>query len=249
MTELLIIHDLTVRYGAVTALRGVSLTLEAHALTAVVGPNGAGKSTLLLTIAGVLRPASGTVSYQGSLLTGAPEDRLRRGIALVPERRHIFGSLTVEENLRLGALSRGDTAGAKTDTAELLERFPILKDKFKALAAQMSGGEQQQLAIARSLLSSPNLLLVDEPSLGLAPRLVAQTLDFIAGLRSRGVTVLLVEQNARQALAASDYAYLLRSGEIGAIEPEHLAAGEAFDLYFGVAAPGRTQQLHEGHQP
>jgi branched-chain amino acid transport system ATP-binding protein len=236
--------DLHVRYGAINALRGATLSVERGELVAVVGPNGAGKSTLLMTIAGAVSSARGEIRFLGREIgRSSPEERVRQGIALVPERRRIFTSLTVAENLRIGMSARRDRAGAIRQRDELLTMFPILGERYASPAGQLSGGEQQQLAIARSLLTKPELLLVDEPSLGLAPRLVAQVLGTLVELRDQGTTILLVEQNALKALAVANRAYVLNRGEIR----EHRATSESgtaaslFDTYFGLPASPRPE--------
>ena len=212
--------DLHVSYGRVPALRGVSLKVRRGEMVGVVGPNGAGKSTLLLTIAGVLRPGQGSVQFDGEALARqAPEDIVRKGISLVPERRHIFAQLTVEENLRVAAATRTEKQDIARDIRELYERFPILAERRASRGGNLSGGQQQQLAIARALLTRPQLLLVDEPSLGLAPILVERVFDALAALRDEGVSILLVEQNALATIEMSDRVYVLRRGEI-ALEGE-----------------------------
>jgi len=218
--ELLSVADLHVSYGRVPALRGVSLKVRRGEMVGVVGPNGAGKSTLLLTIAGVLRPGQGSVQFDGEALARqAPEDIVRKGISLVPERRHIFAQLTVEENLRVAAATRTEKQDIARDIRELYERFPILAERRASRGGNLSGGQQQQLAIARALLTRPQLLLVDEPSLGLAPILVERVFDALAALRDEGVSILLVEQNALATIEMSDRVYVLRRGEI-ALEGE-----------------------------
>ena len=218
--ELLSVTDLHVSYGRVPALRGVSLKVRRGEMVGVVGPNGAGKSTLLLTIAGVLRPVQGSVQFDGGPLERqAPEDIVRMGISLVPERRHIFAQLTVEENLRVAAATRTEKQETARDLQELYERFPILGERRASRGGNLSGGQQQQLAIARALLTRPQLLLVDEPSLGLAPILVERVFDALAALRDEGVSILLVEQNALATIEMSDRVYVLRRGEI-ALEGE-----------------------------
>ena len=217
---LLSVTDLHVSYGRVPALRGVSLTVRRGEMVGVVGPNGAGKSTLLLTIAGVLRPIQGGVQLgDESLARRAPEDIVRKGVSLVPERRHIFAQLTVEENLRVAAATRTEMLQTRRDLEELYERFPILGERRSSRGGNLSGGQQQQLAIARALLTRPQLLLVDEPSLGLAPILVERVFDALAALRDEGVSILLVEQNALATIEMSDRIYVLRRGEI-ALEGE-----------------------------
>jgi branched-chain amino acid transport system ATP-binding protein len=214
---MLAIDDLTVRYGAVEAVRGVSLGVERGEIVAVLGPNGAGKTTVLSTVMGLVRPAGGTVRFKGEDITGMDTELVvRRGLGLVPERRRIFKNLTVRENLRLGAAARQGKTTADQDLAELLELFPILRERMQQLAGFLSGGEAQQLAIARAVIGAPELLLLDEPSLGLAPKLVEGLFTLVAHLRERGLTILLVEQNAYQALEIADRAYVLRSGQIEA---------------------------------
>jgi branched-chain amino acid transport system ATP-binding protein len=207
------VSSLTVRYGAVTALRDVSMEVRRGEIVGVLGPNGAGKSTLMRTLAGVHKPASGTVLFEGRpVVGGAPERVARVGLRLVPEGRRIFGPLTVEENLRLGSDRRG--AALKDDLESVYDRFVILGERRTQAAGTLSGGEQQQLAIARALMAHPRVILYDEPSLGLAPRIVDQIMTLIAQLRDDGVTSVLVEQNARLALGLSDRAYVLAAGSV-----------------------------------
>jgi branched-chain amino acid transport system ATP-binding protein len=209
------IADLRVTYGRVPALHGISLEVAEDEVVAMVGPNGAGKTTTLSAIFGLVAPAGGTIEFEGeSLLGQRPEKILRRGIALVPEGRHIFGSLTVGENLQLGTTARRDRARAASDLENALDRFPVLKSYYGTSAGNLSGGEQQQLAIARALLSRPRLLLLDEPSLGLAPVVIDVVFDVLAELRTEGVTILLVEQNAARAVEFADRAYILRTGRV-----------------------------------
>jgi len=212
MLELKNIHA---RYGAITALRGVSISVRQGELVALLGVNGAGKSTTLGCIAGVLRPWKGDILFQGNSALGkSPEQIARLGISLVPEGRDIFPSLTVEENLRLGAFTRSEKTEYTRNLGEVFELFPVLKERLGQPGGTLSGGEQQQLAIARALMSSPRLLMLDEPSLGLAPALVDQIFDLIARLHQRGVTILLVEQNAERSLEIVDRAYLMNTGLI-----------------------------------
>ncbi|MEL7208377.1 MAG: ABC transporter ATP-binding protein [Actinomycetota bacterium] len=208
------VQGLTTKYGAIAALRDAELRVGAGEVVGLIGPNGAGKTTLLGTIAGLLAPTGGTVTFDGEDITGrSPEKLLRSGLALVPEHRRIFVDLTVEENLKIGGVT---TSGA--ERVELLEemadRFPVLKEKWSTAAGYLSGGEAQQLAIARALMSKPRLLMMDEPSLGLAPVLVDVVFALIDDLRAQGRTLLVVEQNADRMLAAADRAYVLRSGEV-----------------------------------
>jgi branched-chain amino acid transport system ATP-binding protein len=212
MLELKNIHA---RYGAITALRGISLAVSQGELVALLGVNGAGKSTTLATIAGVLRPWQGDILFEGSSILGkSPEQIARRGISMVPEGRDIFPSLTVGENLRLGAFTRSEKTEYSRNLSEVFELFPVLKERLQQPGGTLSGGEQQQLAIARALMSRPRLLMLDEPSLGLAPALVDQIFELIARLHERGVTILLVEQNVNRSLEIVDRAYLMNTGLI-----------------------------------
>ena len=212
---MLSVKNVQARYGAIKALRGISLEVREGELVALIGVNGAGKSTTLGTIAGVLRPAEGTITFQGDSIVGkTPEAIARKGISLVPEGREILSSLTVEENLRLGAFVRHDRQEYRQDLEENFILFPILKERLHQLGGTLSGGEQQQLAIARALMAHPKLLMLDEPSLGLAPLIVDQIFDLIKSLHHRGVTILLVEQNVERTLEIVDRAYLLQTGTI-----------------------------------
>ncbi|PWH14978.1 MAG: ABC transporter ATP-binding protein [Ardenticatenia bacterium] len=212
---MLSVEDVHAGYGAIIALRGVSLHVNTGELVALVGANGAGKSTLMATIAGVLRPFRGQITFEGRSLLGlSPEEIVRQGIALVPEGRRIFPSLTVAENLRLGAATRRDPAGVQRDIEEMCTRFPILGKRFHQPGGTLSGGEQQQLAIARALMSRPRLLMMDEPSLGLSPILVDEVFAMITQLHASGVTVLLVEQNVERTLDIADRVYLLNTGRV-----------------------------------
>lgn len=233
-TPLLDVTGLTVRYGVVTALSDVTLQIYQGEVVVVLGPNGAGKSTLMRTIAGVHRPADGVVRLDGEPLpSGVPEKVARRGVSLVPEGRNIFGALTVEENLRLGAtpLSRRSEL---ENLEKTFDRFEVLGHRRHQVAGTLSGGEQQQLAIARALMAEPRLILYDEPSLGLAPKFADQIFDLIGELRDQGVTSVLVEQNARRALRLADRGYVLSSGRVvaqgtaGEFETKDLTR-----LYFG----------------
>jgi branched-chain amino acid transport system ATP-binding protein len=209
------IHNLRVSYGAVNALKGVSLSVRPGEVVALIGANGAGKSTLLNTIAGVLKPSSGDVLLENQSIRGlAPEAIVRKGIALVPEGRRVFASLSVQENLRLGAIIRKDREEMAGDVEVMCERFPILGKRLHQAAGTLSGGEQQQLAIARALMSRPKLLMLDEPSLGLAPILVDEIFNMIKGLSETEVTILLVEQNVKRTLETAHRAYVLSTGRI-----------------------------------
>ena len=217
------IRDVSAAYGPVRALEGVSLSVAEGEIVALVGSNCAGKSTLMKTVMGVVRPERGSVTFAGTSLLGlAVEEVVRRGVVLVPEGRGILASLTVRENLRLGAYHRRD-ARVAADLDQVAERFPVLARRLEQKAGSLSGGEQQMLALGRALMARPRLLLLDEPSLGLAPVIVASIFDIIASLAREGVTVLLVEQNAAEALRLAHRAYVLETGRV-------VLAGKASDL-------------------
>jgi branched-chain amino acid transport system ATP-binding protein len=212
---MLAVDDLQVRYGAVAAVRGLSLEVSEGEIVGLIGPNGAGKSTTLHAIMGALPVAGGDVRLAGSSLRGrSPEDIARSGIALVPEGRRIYGDLTVDENLRLGLAARRDGSSPSADLDTVDELFPVVREFRRRPAGALSGGQQQQLAIARALVAGPRLLLLDEPSLGLAPRIVDVVFDALAEIRRRGVTVLLVEQRAQRTVAFADRTYLVANGEL-----------------------------------
>ena len=214
-TSLLALDRVEVRYGGVAAVRDLSLEVHAGEIVGLIGPNGAGKSTTLHTIMGLVPLRAGTIEFAGSPLRAkTPEAVARRGIALVPEGRRIFAELTVEENLRLGLAGRRVRAGTEEDIEAVFELFPIVREFRRRQAGALSGGQQQQLAIARALVARPDLLLLDEPSLGLAPKIVDVVFDALAEVRRRGVTVLLVEQRAQRTVAFADRTYLMSNGEI-----------------------------------
>ncbi len=233
------VRGLTTRYGAITALQGVDLAVGEAEFVVVVGPNGAGKTTMLNTIAGLLRPAEGTVTWQGVSLAGKePATLLRAGIALVPEHRRIFRDLSVRENLMLaGASLSRSLRGQRLERAR--SQFEVLAQKWDVSAGFLSGGEAQQLAIARALMTDPKLLLLDEPCLGLAPALVDVVFDLLVRLHQGGQSILMVEQNVRRALAVADRAYVLRSGRVvadgtpGQFSGADGVGGALFDKYLG----------------
>lgn len=209
------VQELEVRYGAVPALRGATLSVEKGEIVGLVGPNGAGKSTLLHAVMGALPIAHGSVRFEGRSLAGVPTERIvRQGLALVPEGRHIFPDLTVDENLRLGLVGRGSTNGIAQDLEWVSSLFPVVHDFRNRQAGLLSGGQQQQLAIARALVSKPRLLLLDEPSLGLAPSVVDTVLSTLSDIRSTGVTILLVEQRAQITVGFADRTYVLGDGRV-----------------------------------
>jgi|SRR5581483_11298697 branched-chain amino acid transport system ATP-binding protein len=232
------ITDLSVHYGRVRAVQHLTMEVNEGEIVGLVGHNGAGKTTTLMTIAGVLRPASGDVAFQGRSLVGmAPDSILRAGISLVPEGRRIFGRLTVGENLRIGSTVRRDRKRVDDDLKRLLERFPVLERDWGKSGAKLSGGEQQQLAIARALLAGPKLLLLDEPTLGLAPLMVDRVFEILEGLRKDGVTILLVEQNAARTIEISDRTYVMRSGgriELHGTAEELAQRGDFETAYIGM---------------
>jgi branched-chain amino acid transport system ATP-binding protein len=208
---LLRLNDVSVHYGRITAVQGLKLEVNEGELVGLVGHNGAGKTTTLMTITGVLKPTAGDVVFEGRSLAGlSPDEILRRGISLVPEGRRIFARLTVGENLKIGATAR--RGGVDEDMQRILQRFPVLQRYWNRSGAKLSGGEQQQLAIARALLARPRLLLLDEPTLGLAPLIVDQVFDILQELHEEGVTILLVEQNAARTIEIADRTYVMRSG-------------------------------------
>lgn len=208
------VTGLTTRYGSIAALREADLAVREGEMVGLIGPNGAGKTTLLNTLAGLLQPAEGAITFEGTDITGLnPERRVSAGMALVPEHRKIFVDMTVEENLRIGSITR-KAAERSADLDEMADLFPVLREKWSTPAGYLSGGEAQQLAIARGLMSRPKLLMLDEPSLGLAPVLVDVVFGLLDDLRASGRTLLVVEQNATRLLQTADRAYVLRSGSV-----------------------------------
>ena len=238
---LLQVSGLVVRYGAVTAVRGVDLAIGAGEIVCIVGPNGAGKTSLVSAIAGIIAAAAGSVVFADKPLAGiALEEVVAQGIALVPEGRHIFASLTVAENLLLGATVRPDAVGVRADLDRAFDMFPILGTRRRQPAGQLSGGEQQQLAIARALISRPRLLMLDEPSLGLAPAVVDQVYGLLRTVRDGGVTILLIEQNAERVFGLADRVHVMSGGEFGLSgTAAEIKADRRFDAaYFGVHMHG-----------
>ena len=212
---LLTVHELEAYYGRVCALHSVSLEVDEGSVVALLGANGAGKTTTLRVISGLLRPTRGSVEFDGKRIDGFGPDRLvRAGIVQVPEGRQIFADLTVRENLLLGGYARRDGGSARRESQRVFDYFPRLGERLRQLAGTLSGGEQQMLAIGRALMARPRLLLLDEPSLGLAPLLVKEIFRVIGDIRAAGTTVLLVEQNAHMALSVADHAYVLETGRV-----------------------------------
>ena len=220
--SLLTVNNLSVSYGAIEAIRNCSLRVEQGEIVTLIGGNGAGKSTMLRTISGLLTPKQGTIQFEDKEIHGQPPHRIAQsGLVHVPEGRGIFANLTVEENLQLGAYSRNDHAEIRKDRERALELFPRVRERLKQAAGTLSGGEQQMVAIARAMLSRPRLLMLDEPSLGLAPQIVQTIFQVIREINNSGTTILLVEQNAAMALKVAHRAYVI---EVGSIEMDGPAA-------------------------
>jgi len=221
---LLEVHDLNVHYGGIHAVKGISFTVEQGQVVTLIGANGAGKTTTLRAISGLLKPSRGSVKFADQMITGAaPHTIVARGLAHAPEGRGIFANLTVEENLDLGAFLRRDHGAVARDKEHALSLFPRLRERLAQNAGTLSGGEQQMLAIARAVLSRPKLLLLDEPSLGLAPQIVQLIFKIVRAIAAEGTTILLVEQNAHQALQVANVAHVLEVGQL-------VASGPAADL-------------------
>ena len=215
MGTMLTINDINVFYGAIHAIKGVSLEVNEGEIVTLIGANGAGKSTILRTISGLLKPKTGSIQFVGQEIAGMPAHEIvKTGISQVPEGRRIFAEMSVLENLELGAFTRKDKDGIKADMELVFERFPRLKERIGQLAGTLSGGEQQMLAIGRALMNRPEMLLLDEPSMGLAPLVVKDIFDTIVEIIKGGTTVLLVEQNANMALSIAHRAYVLETGRI-----------------------------------
>jgi branched-chain amino acid transport system ATP-binding protein len=237
VSALLEVRDLVTAYGKIEALRGVSLDVQAGSITCLLGPNGAGKTTLMMTLAGILKPKAGSIRFAGVPIARlAPHAVVAAGIALVPENRLVFPGMTVLENLQAGAYARGD-GGIEGDVERLFGRFPRLKERSGQHAGTLSGGEQQMLAVGRALMSRPKLLLMDEPSLGLAPLVVEEIFRIIAELHRDGTTIFLVEQNAHMALKVAQHFYLIEQGRVSfSGDPGSLAEDEVIRrAYLGSA--------------
>lgn len=222
------INDMNVYYGAIHALKGISLEINEGEIVTLIGANGAGKSTTLRTISGLLKPKTGTIEFEGKNIAGMPAQNIvKAGISQVPEGRRVFAEMTVMENLELGAFIRKDKAGIVKDLKMVFERFPRLEERVNQQAGTLSGGEQQMLAMGRALMSRPRLLLLDEPSMGLAPLLIREIFSIIQDINKAGTTVLLVEQNANMALSIANRAYVLETGRITLSgDAKELAASE-----------------------
>jgi branched-chain amino acid transport system ATP-binding protein len=241
-TPILQLLNVESNYGPVQALRGVSLSVAEGKIVTVLGANGAGKTTTLKTISGIIDPLKGQVKYRGQEIQGdSPDSIVRAGIVHVPEGREVFALLSVEDNLRMGAFTRSDADGIAKDLEAVFGYFPILRERARQEAGQLSGGQQQMLAIARALLARPSLILMDEPSLGLSPKLTKEIFDIVVRInRERGVTILLVEQNAHMALKIADFGYVLEVGRI-VMEDTGARLAEKDDIkefYLGMKAAG-----------
>jgi len=209
------VEEIACSYGKIEALRKVSLQANTNAVTCLLGPNGAGKTTLMMTLSGILKPNHGSIKFEGQNLIGlTPSQIVQRGLALVPENRLVFPALTVRENLMAGAYLRKDKAGIVNDIEQQLHRFPRLRERIDQLAGTLSGGEQQMLAVGRALMSRPRLLMMDEPSVGLAPKVVAEIFGIIQKLHHEGTSIFLVEQNVHMAMKVAQHFYLLQQGRI-----------------------------------
>ena len=224
--EMLKVQNLHVSYGGIKALKGVSMDVQQGEIVTIIGANGAGKSTLLNTVTGFLKPVKGEIEYKGHTIPRNPARIVKMGICHVPEGRLVFANLTVQDNLRLGAYLRTDRKGIATDLERVYQLFPRLEERMKQIAGTLSGGEQQMLAMGLALMTNGELVLMDEPSLGLAPLLVKTVFDIIKEFKAMGKTILLVEQNARKALEVADRAYVLEQGKIIKAGPAHEIAAD-----------------------
>jgi branched-chain amino acid transport system ATP-binding protein len=249
------LQNISAGYGGIDVIRGIDLTVQAGEIVTLVGANGAGKSTLVKTISGLVAVRSGTITFDGRRIeTASTATRMRLGIAHVPEGRQVFSGLTVGENLALGAyVHRGKAEQTQARLGQVGARFPVLRDRMSALAGNLSGGQQQMLAIGRGLMAAPKLLILDEPSLGLAPRLVSEMFELIQGLRRQGLAILLSEQNAQLSLAIADRGYVIENGRVAlsGSGQDLLRSKDVADRYLGVGAtpetagPDRSGQLAE----
>lgn len=230
------VNDLSVHYGVIQAVRGISLEVNEGEIVTLIGANGAGKTTTLRTISGLVKPSAGTIEFEGKPIQKvSPQKIVTHGISQVPEGRHVFPGLTVQENLEMGAFLRKDNEGIKKSFSEIYERFPILKERKNQDASTLSGGEQQMLAMGRALMSKPRLLLLDEPSMGLAPIFIKEIFNIIQEIQQQGTTVLLIEQNAKMALSIADRGYVIETGKIvlQGTGAELLASEEVKKAYLG----------------
>lgn len=233
---MLVVNDLVVNYGMIKAVRQVSFEVKEGEIVTLIGANGAGKSTILRTISGLVKPASGSMVFNNSdLLKMSPQTIVKNGLIHVPEGRHVFKGMTVKENLEMGAFLRKDKENLAKEVEEIFERFPVLKERINQDAATLSGGEQQMLAMGRALMSKPKLLLLDEPSMGLAPIFIREIFNIITEINKRGTTILLIEQNAKMALSIADRGYVLETGKIvsSGEGQELLASDEVQKAYLG----------------
>jgi len=246
------LKDISAGYGGVDVIRGIDLTVRAGEIVTLVGANGAGKSTLVKTISGLVPARSGTITFDGRRIeTASTATRMRLGIAHVPEGRQVFAGLTVGENLALGAyVHRGQADATQARLADVGTRFPVLRERMSALAGNLSGGQQQMLAIGRGLMAAPKLMILDEPSLGLAPRLVAEMFELIQGLRQQGLAILLSEQNAQLSLAIADRGYVIENGRVAlsGSGQDLLQSKDVADRYLGVGAAADAAGADQGGQ-
>jgi branched-chain amino acid transport system ATP-binding protein len=239
------VDGIYVHYGRIAAVRGVSLSVDEGEIVTLVGPNGAGKSTTLMTVAGALAPTRGTIKLDGASLVGkSPEHLARLGVSFVPEGRHVFSQLTVDENVRIGSDMRRDRQNIAGDFERVMGYFPFLRGRLSTPGGKLSGGEQQQLVIARALMTRPRIMLIDEPSLGLAPIIVDRVYEILHALRKEGNTLLVVEQSTHRALENADRIYVMRSGQIVLHGlSKDLTDKELERAYFGFDGGGRTEEM------